>query len=75
MVKVWARIGITVEMTTEQYNALRRKAEYKAEDGRTSFAELTLSYDDAKFFMEHGTVDGDSYIPQEIFEDIERSFL
>lgn len=73
MIKVWARIGITVDMTEEQYAALLRKATYKTKDNRERFCELTLSHEDATFFLKNGVADGDSYIPQEVFEDIERN--
>lgn len=70
-VKVWARIGITLEMTTEQYQTLQKKAEYKTQDGYTRYSELTLSKEEAELFLKNGTAENDSYIPQEVFEDIE----
>lgn len=72
MKKIWARIGVTVEVTDEHYNNLLKAASYKAEDGVTRIAELTLSQSETGFFFHYGKPDGDSYIPAEVFEDIER---
>lgn len=71
MIKIWARIGVACEISDEKYQELLSRASYKGRDGIIRFGELTLTQSEKKFFMEHGKADGDSYIPQEVFEDIE----
>lgn len=69
--KIWARIGITVDITKEQYKRLERRASYK-NDKIASFGECTLTQDEAKYFIKNGVADGDSYIPEKIFMDINK---
>ena len=54
--KVWARIGITIHVTEEEYNRFKK------------IATEELNEEDAEFFRKNGYVDGESYIPEEVFE-------
>ena len=65
MKKVWARIGMTVEVTDEQYEALRKEAlnpdfpeEDKVYDDLDDFPKWLLDK-----FEKEGEMDGDCYIP------------
>ena len=59
--KLWARIGITVLVTEEEYNKYKKMV---LED------EIRyLTQEQAEWFRKNGYADGDSYIPEEIFEN------
>jgi len=68
---IWARIGMSVMITDEQYEALKAEA-YSEEASKAYGYDL---YDDLdvprwllKKFKEEGRINGDSYIPQDEFE-------
>lgn len=80
MKTIWARVGMTVEVTDEEYEMLREMAR---NDSMTEACGYDV-YDDLDVFpswfnkrLENGTgsIDGDSYIPSDcwlgIKEDIE----
>ena len=71
MKSIWARIGVKLNVTAEEYEVLKKKASYVGSDGITRFGELTLNDDEINRFFHLGVPDGDSYIPQEVFENIE----
>lgn len=73
MKTIWARVGITVEVTDEEYETLREMAR---NDSMTEACGHNV-YDDLDVFpawfskrLENGTgsIDGDSYIPSECWE-------
>lgn len=55
MKKVWARIGISLDVSDEKYIEFESRF-----DG--GFVDLTE--EEAQEFVDKGTVDGDSYIPE-----------
>ena len=65
MKTVWARIGMSVKVTDEQYEMLRRKAlnpDYPEEDEvYDDFEDLPKWLLDK--FEDEGEIDGDCYIP------------
>ncbi len=65
MKKVWARIGISMQIADELYDALKEQS--VDEYGR--YGDVELNEDTANLFFARGTVDGDSYIPASSFED------
>lgn len=58
--KIWARIGITLEVSDEQYWELRNRLDEKG--------HCQLSEKEGKLWQSMGVVDGDCYIPDEEFE-------
>ena len=73
MKKIWARIGMTLEVTDEEYEELRIQALNKAyqPDDETIYDDLGLSAALKKKFLEKGKANGDSYIPAIVFEEME----
>lgn len=59
MKRVFARIGMELVVTDEEFERLRSK--YTFEDN--------LSEEDARMFLEKGKLTTDSYIPQSEFEE------
>ena len=68
-VKVFARIGFTLEMPLKAYELMKARAESKSCPG--CFGDLDLDGDEICAFVEHGTPDGDSYVPGCAFEEVE----
>jgi hypothetical protein len=62
--KVWARIGMSLPLTDEEYKQWKEK--YGAE---SDLGELDDK--DLERFTKEGVVDGESYIPAEVFENPE----
>lgn len=67
MKTIWARIGMSLEVSDAEYDHLRESV--RLEGG--SFDDLDLDDDFAHRFQKNGYVDGDSYIPGTIFENQE----
>lgn len=74
MKKIWARIGMSLEVTDTQYEVLRHlAAEMDSEEaGEPVYLELDLEENMVKEFLKRGVPDGDSYIPASVFRDIEK---
>lgn len=72
MKKIWARIGISLEVTDEEYEGLKRQASDYIPDGgdelERTYHDLDLDAEMSKRFIKDGWQDGDSYIPECIFE-------
>ena len=73
MKRIWARVGITVEVTDEQYEELRQMAlneslsqshGYPVYDDLDEFPDW-LSWKIAK----EGIIDGDSYVPSDCWDE------
>lgn len=58
--KLWARIGITVLVTEEEYNNFKKQ---------TMVDDKVLTDEQAEWFVKNGYADGESYIPEEVFKD------
>ena len=70
--KLWARIGITVDVTEEQYQALLKKAKYTLNNDTVErIGDCNLTEKEAAFFIKNGYLDGESYIPETVLQDIE----
>lgn len=69
MKKIWARIGMSSEVTDEEYEDLKKLAMH---NGRlddlndTDFPDWLIEK-----FKNKAIMDGESYIPQIVFEDLE----
>ena len=70
MKKIWARIGIVLDVTDERYAKLLKEA--TDEYGRIQ--DLTIDDRLAERFARCGFVDGDSYIPAYVFEENDTMF-
>ena len=57
MKKIWARVGITVNVPNKKYKELKHRFQDKGDD--------SLTEEEAEFFRKNGTVDGESYIPED----------
>ena len=64
--KLWARIGITVLVTEDEYNKLKKQ---------TTVDDQVLTDEQAKWFITNGYADGESYIPEEVFEHEELNLI
>lgn len=73
--KIWARIGMSLTVSDEEYNILKELAEewktYADDNLDVSYSDLELCDAMVKQFIERGVPEGDSYIPAVIFEAIE----
>ncbi len=58
MKKIWARIGVSFSVTDFEYEKLKERAKK---------GDIDLSENQARYIIENGEVDGDSYIPETIF--------
>ena len=65
--KIWARIGITLEVSDDYYEELKDRADKNG--------TCDLSESEAKIWMTEGKVNGDSYIPGEEFEEAVYGFV
>lgn len=65
MKTIWARVGMSLEVSDAEYNHLRELV--MLEGG--GFDDLDIDDDFAHRFQKNGYVDGESYIPGCIFED------
>ena len=72
MKKIWARIGISCIITDEEYKKLKNRALYKDSDGFVHIGEATLNQIEALDIIRRGIPENDSFIPAEIFHDIEK---
>ena len=59
--KLWARIGMTLEVTEEEYESIRSKMESEKRD--------TLTSEEIARFLNDGRPDGESYIPMDVWYD------
>ena len=57
MKKIWARIGISLDISDDEWKELLERSS----DGKD---EITLTEEEANRFVKNGKVDGDSYIPE-----------
>lgn len=57
--KIWARIGITLDVSEEYYEELKERA---------NGGDCELTEDEGAIWCQMGVVDGDCYIPDEEFE-------
>lgn len=64
--KLWARIGITVLVTEEEYNNFKKQ---------TMVDDKVLTDEQAEWFVKNGYADGESYIPEEVFEHEELNLI
>lgn len=62
MKKIFARIGMTLEISDEEYAEILNEAGVNPADGNYEF---DISEEFAKRFVEGGIVDRDSYIPED----------
>lgn len=75
MKRIWARIGMSLEVTDKEFSILKglaaELAESRGYDGDEEYyADLELADGMVQKFMKRGTPDGESYIPAAIFEEI-----
>lgn len=63
---VWARIGMALEVSDEEFEQLKREST-DWYDGKTHEYVLTDAW--AERFVKDGTQDGDSFIPEEWIEE------
>lgn len=68
-VKVFARIGITLEMPIKAYELMKARAESKSCPG--CYGDLDLDVDEIRAFLKYGNADGDSYVPGCVFDEVE----
>lgn len=72
MVTLWARIGISFEVTEEKYQELLARCQQCGPiNGLPTFSDVDLTEDEMKYIIYNGRPNGDSYIPQTIFEEQE----
>lgn len=66
-VSVFARISMSLEMPVAAYDALRKKSV----DRHGRYTDLVLDADLIREFLDHGFVEDDSYVPNDVFESID----
>lgn len=62
MKKIFARIGMSLEISDEEYAELIKESGSNPNDGLNEF---DINEEFAKRFIKDGVLDGDSYIPEE----------
>ena len=62
MKKVFARIGMTLEVTDEEYKEILEEAGVNPAGGNNEF-DINAKF--AAEFVKKGVIDGDSYIPED----------
>lgn len=62
MKKIFARIGMTLEISDEEYAELIKESGSNPNDGLNEF---DINKEFAMRFIKDGELDGDSYIPEE----------
>lgn len=76
MKKIWARIGMEMDVPDSTYEILKEVSAELAgryPDGEKHYADLVLSEGMIHDFVTKGRCDGDSYIPATVFEDMEKN--
>lgn len=63
MKKIWARVGITVEVPDNKYNELKKRCKSNNND--------CLTEEEAEYFRKNGFIDGESYIPENCWDNYE----
>ena len=63
-VRVWARIGVLVDIPKDLYKKLDERRH------TSGLIDASLTEEEANYFIRHGKAEGNSYVPGEIFERI-----
>ena len=61
--KLWARIGYSFEVDEEKYRELKKR--------KDRFGDADLTDEEVEEIVKNGWLDGDSYIPDVVFDDAE----
>ena len=63
-VKIWARVGMSCWIPEKEYKKLLKRS-------KDEYIEFNDEDKEVQYILKYGWVDGETYIPEEVFEDIE----